>query len=233
MADLALIEDDKRLTALLGSYLSSRGYSVKVAHDGISGMRLVYSSHPNLVILDLNLPGHSGWEVLERIREMSDVPVIILTSQNEEESEVRGFAQGADDFVAKPFSFAALAARIAAVLNRTRDTGAAAQAQLAHGELRVDLVTKRLWSNHKQIPLTPTEYKLLVALMQQAGKVVLLEDLIRETWGEDYLDDVGYVRRYVRSLRIKLEPAGSTFSYIHNVRGFGYRFQATNNLTAD
>lgn len=233
MADLALIEDDKRLTQLLGGYLSSRGYSVKIAHDGIAGMQLVYASRPNLVLLDLNLPGHHGWEVLERIRELSDVPVIILTSQTEEEAEVRGFAQGATDFVVKPFSFAALAARIAVTLNRARGNGADTQTILAHGELRVDLITKRLWRNHTHIHLTPTEFRLLVALMREVGKVVLLEDLIRASWGEEYLDDVGYVRRYIRSLRSKLEPDGSDVIYIHNVRGFGYRFQMTNRAHSD
>lgn len=233
MADLALIEDDRRLTTLLGGYLSNRGYNVKIAHDGVTGMRLVYSSRPHLVLLDLNLPGHQGWEVLERIREMSDVPVIILTAQTEEEAEVRGFAQGADDFVAKPFSFAALAARIAAVLNRARSGSFDAQSVLAHGELRVDLVTKRLWRNQQHIHLTPTEFKLLVALMRESGKVVALEELIRATWGEEYLDDVGYVRRYIRSLRNKIEPVGSSVIYIHNVRGFGYRFQVTNRTHTD
>lgn len=233
MADLALIEDDRRLTQLLGGYLSGRGYSVKIAHDGIAGMRLVYASRPNLVLLDLNLPGHHGWEVLERIRELSDVPVIILTSQTEEEAEVRGFAQGATDFVVKPFSFAALAARIAVTLNRAWGNSADTQTILAHGELRVDLVTKRLWCNHTHIHLTPTEFRLLVALMREVGKVVLLEDLIRASWGEEYLDDVGYVRRYIRSLRSKLEPDGSSVTYIHNVRGFGYRFQMASRTRSD
>lgn len=226
MTELALIEDDRHLTALLSGYLNNCGYQVMVAHDGVTGMKLVYSRRPSLVLLDLNLPGHNGWEVLERIRDLSDVPVIVLTAQGEEEYELRGFAQGADDFVAKPFSFAALAARISAVLNRAGGNGNLASSQFAFGELRIDLLARRVWCNQKQLHLTPTEFKLLATLMRQTGKVVTSEALIEETWGEAYLDDVGCIRRCISAIRRKLEAESTAFTYIHNERGIGYRFQA-------
>lgn len=232
MTELALIEDDRHLTALLAGYLNSRGYRVLVAHDGPTGMKLVYARRPSLVLLDLNLPGYNGWEVLERIRDMSDVPVIVLTAQGEETFELRGFAQGADDFVAKPFSFAALAARIAAVLSRAGGSGGGAPSLFAFGDLRVDLLAKRVWCNQKQVHLTPTEFKLLAALVRQAGKVITSETLIEETWGEAYLDDVGCIRRCISAIRRKLEAEDATFTYIHNERGVGYRFQAVRSSSA-
>lgn len=225
MIDLLLIDDDKSLTDLLGAYLRERGYNVIVAHDGAEGLRKAHATQPALVILDVSMPMRSGWFVLERIRELSDVPVLMVTAHNEEENILRGFALGADDYVTKPFSFAELVARISAILNRIRRAESNQQAVQVFGELTVDLSDKRVWRGNEMIHLTPTEFKLLAILIRQAGRVVTQEELVREAWGEEYLEDVGYVRRYVWHLRRKLEVDPDNPHYIHNDRGYGYRFE--------
>lgn len=225
MPDLLLIDDDKSLTELLGNYLTNQGYSVKSAHDGLEGIRLFFESRPALVVLDVTMPRREGWGVLERLREMSSVPVIMLTARNEEENVLRGFSLGADDYVTKPFSFAQLAARISAVLNRAQSSLTDAETHLNQGNLTLDTFTKRVWRGNELIPLTPTEFKLLLALMRQTGKVITPEALVKEVWGEQYMDELGYVRRYIWHLRKKIEPDPENPRYIHNERGFGYRFQ--------
>ena len=227
MTDLLLIDDDNHLTELLSHYLSERGYHVSVAHDGADGLRLVHATQPALVILDVSMPVRNGWFVLERIRELSTVPVLMVTANSEEENILRGFALGADDYIAKPFSFAELVARIHAVLNRVSRTEAAAQqAVQVFGDLTVDLTDKRVWRGGDLIHLTPTEFKLLAVLIRQAGRVVTQEELVRQAWGEQYLEDIGYVRRYVWHLRRKIEPDPDHPRYIHNARGYAYRFEA-------
>lgn len=225
MIDLLLIDDDTKLTELLGGFLRERGYSLRIANNGADGLKQFFADEPNLVVLDVSMPERSGWFVLKRIRELSSVPVIMITAHNEEEDVLRGFEFGADDYVAKPFSFAELAARVMAVLNRANSAAAAAQTVLTFGDLTVDMTDKRVWRGSETIHLTPTEFKLLEVLVRHAGRVVTQEELIRQTWGEQYMDDIGYVRRYVWHLRKKIEPDPNNPLYIHNDRGYGYRFQ--------
>jgi DNA-binding response OmpR family regulator len=231
MSRLLLIDDDPALTELLGDYLHDQGYEVEMAHDGDEGLRAFFSTRPELVILDVTMPNRDGWQTLERIRELADTPVIMLTARDEEVFILRGFKLGADDYVTKPFSFAELAARVASVLKRHRSAGRgdaeeAAAGILRQGDLMVDLVAKRVWRGEELLHLTPTEFKLLTALMRRPGEVLLPQELVREVWGEAYLSDVGYVRRYIWHLRKKIEPDPNQPRYIYNEHGFGYRFQA-------
>ncbi|MBE2238990.1 MAG: response regulator transcription factor [Caldilineaceae bacterium] len=224
MIDLLLIDDDANLTELLGNYLGDRGYAVRIAHNGAEGVRMVHAYQPALVVLDVSMPVRDGWYVLQRIRELSTVPVLMVTAQTEEENVLRGFALGADDYVAKPFSFAELTARITAVLNRVSRTEAVQSVEI-YGELTIDLTDKRVWRGGELIHLTPTEFKLLAVLIRQAGHVISQEELVRQAWGEQYLEDIGYVRRYVWHLRRKIELDPNNPRYIHNDRGYGYRFE--------
>jgi two-component system KDP operon response regulator KdpE len=224
--DLLLIDDDRALTELLGNYLRERSYNVTVAHDGAEGLRMVHAIQPALVILDVSMPVRNGWFVLERVRELSTVPVLMVTAHSEEENILRGFALGADDYIAKPFSFAELVARVTAVLNRVSRSETNNQAVQIFGDLTVDLSEKRVWRGGAPIHLTPTEFKLLAVLIRQVGRVVTQEELVRQAWGEEYLEDVGYVRRYVWHLRRKIELDLDHPHYIHNDRGYGYRFEA-------
>ena len=227
MAKLLLIDDDISLTELLSDYLQNSGNAVYVAHDGQEGLRRFFTIQPDLVVLDVTMSERDGWDVLERIRELSTTPVIMLTARDEELHILRGFSLGADDYVTKPFSFAQLTARVQAVLNRAGQLTKDDATELRQGDLLVDLTAKRVWRGDEWIHLTPTEFKLLVTLMRRAGQVVTPEELVSEVWGEQYTEDIGYVRRYIWHLRKKVEPDPENPQYIHNVRGFGYRFQVT------
>ncbi len=227
MSTILLIDDDASLTDLLAEYLREQGHAVHVAGDGQKGLRIFFEQKPDLVILDVTMPKMDGWETLKRIREMSRAPVILLTARDEEPNVLRGFSLGADDYVTKPFSFAQLGARVKAVLARA--SGAAASSErLEAGALKVDLASRRVTRDGELIPLTPTEFKLLTALMRRAGEVISPEELVREVWGPQYANEIGFVRRYVWHLRQKVEKDPENPEYIHNERGFGYRFEAGN-----
>ncbi len=226
MPELLLIDDDQNLTELLSSFLVNQGYTIRVARDGVDGLRKLFAQAPDLVVLDVTMPQRDGWETLERIREVSDLPVVMLTARDEESAVLRGFSLGADDYVIKPFSFAQLAARIRAVLARTVQQVADTENFIQGGDLKIDLRTRQLWRGDQQIALTPTEFKLLVTLMRRAGEVVSPDKLVREVWGPQYAGEVSHVRRYIWHLRKKIELDPDIPVYIHNERGFGYRFDA-------
>ena len=222
MPEILLIDDDANLNELFGEYLRGQGMSVRTALNGRDGLRLVYERKPDLVVLDVNMPIKDGWETLKSLREVSDIPVIMLTAHSDEPDVLRGFSLGADDYVPKPFSFAQLAARIKAVLGRGKS---AAEDYLKVGDLEVNLRTYQVKRGEVLLDLTPTEFKLLVALMRRSGQVVSPEELVREVWGPQYREEIGYARRYIWHLRRKVEVDPENPRYIHNERGFGYRFQ--------
>ena len=225
MPEILLIDDDENLTELLGEYLAGQGFAARAAGDGREGLRALFERKPDLIALDVTMPNKDGWETLARIREVSDAPVIMLTARGEEADVLRGFSLGADDYVTKPFSFAQLAARIKAVLARG-GRGESNEGRLVGGDLEVDLSARRVTRGGEPLTLTPTELKLLVTLMRRAGEVVSPDELVRDVWGPQYADEIGHVRRYVWHLRRKIEPDPEHPRYIHNERGYGYRFQA-------
>ncbi len=221
-----LIDDDRSLLRLLGRYLESSGYTVITAENGLQGLRKLYSERPDLVVLDVMMPHMDGWETLRRIREMTDVPVIMLTVKGEEPDKLKGFRMGVDDYVTKPFSFAELAARIGAILQRTgREGDRARPPRLQVGDLVLDRQARVVIRGDKTIELTPTEFKLLSVLMERAGKLLSPDELVTAVWGPDYADATGYIRRYIWHLRQKIEPDPANPRYILNERGFGYRFR--------
>jgi two-component system KDP operon response regulator KdpE len=225
MTDLLVIDDDKGLTQLLGDFLSGQGYSVRTSENGKLGLRAMYERQPEMVLLDVTMPEKDGWETLKRIREVSNVPVIMLTARGDETDILHGFSLGADDYVTKPFSFAQLSARMRAVLGRSGQDNAAENKFSADG-LELDIRLKRVWRDGQPVALTPTEFKLLATLMRHAGDVVSPKDLVKEVWGAQYSSEIGNVRRYVWHLRQKIERDPENPRYIHNDRGFGYRFGA-------
>lgn len=224
MTSILLIDDDQNLSSLLGEYLRDQGYSIYSAADGKKGIRAFFEHRPDLVLLDVTMPLKDGWETLKQIRELSQTPIIMLTARSEEIEVLRGFSLGADDYVSKPFSFAQLGARVRAVLSRTGGTPATGFEQMAWGDLVVDLATRRVTRNGDILVLTPTEFKLLVALMRRQGEVLSPEELVKEVWGSQYKEEIGFVRRYIWHLRRKVECDPENPQYIHNERGFGYRF---------
>ncbi|NOZ00107.1 MAG: response regulator transcription factor [Chloroflexi bacterium] len=232
MPALLLIDDDKGLTQLLSEYLIGQGFTVRIAENGRLGLRAMFERHPDLILLDVTMPEKDGWETLQRIREVSDQPVIMLTARGDESDILKGFSQGADDYVTKPFSFAQLTARIRAVLARSAQGGAPGEGTLSAGGLKVDLSLKRVWRDGEILSLTPTEFKLLVALMRREKEVVSPEDLVREVWGAQYANETGHVRRYIWHLRQKVELDPENPRYIHNERGYGYRFETSDSSSA-
>jgi two-component system, OmpR family, KDP operon response regulator KdpE len=223
MTDLLIIDDDKGLSQLLDEFLSGHGYSVRTVENGKLGLRAMYERQPGIILLDVTMPEKDGWETLKRIREVSNVPVIMLTARGDEADILHGFSLGADDYVTKPFSFAQLSARMHAVLGRSVQENAADN-KLSAGGLEVDIRLKRVWRDGEPLTLTPTEFKLLVTLMRRAGDVVSPKDLVKEVWGAQYANEVGHVRRYVWHLRQKIERDPENPRFIFNDRGFGYRF---------
>ncbi len=223
MTNLLIIDDDKGLDQLLSEYLTGQGYSVRAAENGKVGLRAMYERQPDMILLDVTMPDKDGWETLRRIREISNLPVIMLTARGDEADILQGFSLGADDYVTKPFSFAQLSARIHAVLNRAAQENRG-ESKLSADGLEVDMRLKRVWRDGQPMALTPTEFKLLVTLMHHAGDVVSPKDLVKEVWGAQYASEIGHVRRYIWHLRQKIEPDPENPRYIYNDRGFGYRF---------
>lgn len=227
MAVLLLIDDDQDLLQLLSEFMTRQGYTVYTADGGREGLRVFYTHHPDLIVMDVSMPEKDGWETLKAMREMSNVPVIMLTARTDETDVLRGFSLGADDYVNKPFSFAQLLARIHAVLGRAGHDTSEDNGKLCAGQLEVNLSQRRVTLAGELVALTPTEFKLLVALMHRAGEVLTPEELVRDVWGPQYANEIGYVRRYIWHLRQKIEPDPEHTRYIHNDRGFGYRFSAS------
>jgi two-component system KDP operon response regulator KdpE len=224
MPTLLMIDDDKSLIKLLSEYLAEQGFSMRNAENGRLGLRAIFESQPEIILLDVTMPEKDGWETLQRIREVSEVPVIMLTARGDESDILKGFSLGADDYVTKPFSFAQLTARIRAVLTRSSQGSAHDEGILSAGDLKVDLGLKRVWRDGEILSLTPTEFKLLAALMRRQDEIVSPEGLVKEVWGAQYANEVGHVRRYIWHLRQKVEVDPENPRYIHNERGYGYRF---------
>jgi len=218
---ILLVDDDPTLSSLLGKFLQENNFEILHAANGPTGLRLAYNEHPDLVLLDVMMPGMDGWEVCSRLRELSDVPVIMLTAKAAEADKLRGFQLGVDDYVTKPYSFVELVARIQAVLGRVqkerKETG-----YIAHGDIVLNLEKYQATIAGRSLVLTPTEFRLLEALVRRKGRVASEDDLIREIWGGDRRDPA-LVRRYILMLRKKLESNPAAPVWIRTVRGFGYR----------
>jgi DNA-binding response OmpR family regulator len=220
-----IVDDDPNIRTALETFLRTAGYEPLAAANANEGLRLLYSERPALVLLDVVMPGMDGWEMASRIRELSDVPLIIISAKGEEADKLHGFQLGADDYVTKPFSLTELGARIGAVLSRaakaTRDHE---RRQFIFGDLTIDFDRHRVTRADKIIDLTPTEFRLLQVLVEKAGDAVPEATLHDSVWGNQHRQDAGYVRRYVWFLRQKLERDPQRPELIHTVRKFGYRF---------
>ena len=229
MARLLIIDDDLSLLELLGDYLGRLGHDVEELTDGSTALSRLDAATPDLVLLDVTMPGLDGWRILGRIRAVSRVPVIMLTARADEPDVLRGFAGGADDYVTKPFSFAQLAARIGAVLERASPSPAPDASVLRAADLEVDVDRHRVLRAGELVELTPTEFSILVMLIREHGRVLSARQMVTVVWGAEYADDTGYIRRYVWHLRQKLERDPHHPRYILNERSVGYRFSEEGN----
>lgn len=221
-----VIDDDVEVASLVKVWLEKHDYEVEVANDGLSGLRQLYRTRPDLVILDVAMPRMDGWEVCRRIRELDDVPIVMLTARAEMASRVRGFDLGVDDYVTKPFELPELLARVRAILRRSRVLRAEDEAErvFSQGDLVVDLEAHRVTVAGRTVDLSPTEFRLLSFLIQNRGRVVSHSQILSNVWGPEYRDQISYVKLYVRYLREKIEANPSDPVYITTERGFGYRF---------
>jgi len=220
-----IVDDDAPIRAALEIHLRAAGYQPIGAAGAADGLRLLYNEHPDLVLLDVVMPGMDGWEMAARIRELSDVPLIIISGKDAETDKLRGFRLGADDYVVKPFSLAELGARIEAVLARAaRAAQPRDRQQHTFGDLHVDFDQHRVTRGGQLVDLTPTEFRLLRALIEKAGDAISEAQLHETVWDEPLSNNAGYVRRYIWFLRQKLEPDPAHPRLIHTIRKFGYRF---------
>ncbi len=223
-----LVDDDVRLTDAVARYLKRDGYDVLVAHDGPTAIEAARSKHPDLIVLDVMMPRIDGWEVCRRVRETSNVPIIMLTARANETDRVLGLRMGADDYVDKPFSLKELEARIEAVLRRT-NLAPAVEDDCLYDDGRLRLLSDGMLAlrDGEAISLTATERRLLFALAERAGRVMAPSQILQQVWGPEYEGQSDYVKLYIWRLRQKLEPDPADPIYILTERGLGYRFAPT------
>ena len=216
-----VIDDEPQIRKLLKVSLGAHGYDV---HESMSGMDSVVQAadiKPDLVILDLGLPDIDGKEVVRRLREWSDVPILILTARDQEKEKIDALDAGADDYITKPFSMGELLARMRVSVRRSAHVGEDPVIQC--GDLSIDLAQRRIMVDAQEIKLTPTEYDIMKILAQNAGKVLTHRQLLKAVWGDTYSDDTHYIRVYIGQLRRKIEPNPTQPRYIVTESGVGYR----------
>jgi two-component system KDP operon response regulator KdpE len=224
---ILVVDDEERMARFIRLNLEHDGFQVIEAYNGMDAIQEIREKMPDLVLLDVMLPDIDGFEVLKMIREVSAIPVIMLTAKGEEDDRVRGLELGADDYVTKPFSPREMVSRIRAVLRRNE---AASVSTHTHGlievdeRLKLDFSRREVWVEGELVKLRPTEYRLLYHLVQNAGWVMTYDQLLSKVWGYEYRDEPHYVRLYINYLRQKLEEDPANPKYILTERGVGYRF---------
>lgn len=222
-----VVDDDRAIVEAItiGLQFQWRDAEVYAGGDGDEGLRMFLDLAPDVILLDVNMPYMSGYEVLQKIREVSDAPVLMLTARGDEMSKVRGLEMGADDYLVKPFSHLELFARIKAVLRRSElPAPVSAAPSFTSGDIAINFDAHELSVKGEAVKLTPTEYKLLYQLVRNAGRVLPFEMLLGKVWGDEYRGDLDYLKTYVSRLRKKLGDNADDPIYILTERGVGYRF---------
>jgi DNA-binding response OmpR family regulator len=220
-----VIDDDADIRGLVVELLERAGLSVEQAEDGRSGLRALHKTPPDLVVLDVSMPDLDGWQTLERIRDLSEVPVLMLTARGEELERVRGLQAGADDYVVKPFGRQELVARVQALLRRGGREAAQQQERYVDDRLRIDFAQRAVTFDGAAVSLTPLEFKLLAAFVRHPRQVLSRDQLLELVWGDAYGVSGDQVKLYVGYLRRKLSPEDAAAAPIETVRGFGYRYK--------
>jgi DNA-binding response OmpR family regulator len=221
---ILLIDDDPGLLAVLKLGLEREGYAVTTAKSGEEGLRQAYEVHPDLIILDLMMADMDGWTACERLRQVSDVPIIILTARSSKKDAVKGLSLGADDYLTKPCSFDELKTRIRALLRRRDRSGENPDAVYDDGTLRVDLRDGTVTRRGEQVNLTPTESRLLINLISEKGQIVPHKELLTRVWGPEYATELNYLGVYITYLRRKIEDNPHAPRYIRTRWKMGYYF---------
>ena len=222
---ILVVDDEERMVRFIRMNLEHDGFLVGEAFNGKQAVQKLRDMTPDLILLDVMMPDMNGFDVLEIVREISNVPVIMLTAKGEEDDRVRGLELGADDYVTKPFSPRELVSRVKAVLRRTEGVSGSMHGLLEIDErLKIDFDRREVWLEGKTVRLRPTEYRLLFHLVQNAGWVVSHDQLLAKVWGSEYNNEPHYVRLYINYLRQKLEKDPANPKYILTERAVGYRF---------
>lgn len=229
MASVLVVDDEADIRSLVRELLERAGHDVTEAGDGNEGLRAFFSSRPDLVVLDVSMPGLDGWGTLQRIRELSDVPVVMLTAQAQELAKVRGLRGGADDYITKPFGRQELLARVEANLRRQR-SDADVPEPYGDGFVTIDFAQRAVEVAGAPLSLTPLEFRMLAAFVRNSNQVLSHEQLLELVWGDARNAERDQVKLYVGYLRRKLGAPAGEESPIETVRGFGYRYRPPANL---
>ena len=232
MTLILLVDDEPLITDSLTYSLQREGFEVEAVADGLSAIEAVERINPDLIVLDLMLPDISGFEVCRRLRTTTSTPVIMLTARGEEIDRVLGLEVGADDYLAKPFSFRELLARIQATLRRVALDRQSSEAQpMSLRQLSLDPIARRVFKDEKELQLSAREFDLLEILMKNAGRAMSRDDLLKLVWGDEWVGDSRTLDVHIRWLRLKIEDDPASPKYIQTVRGYGYRFAGPEELS--
>ncbi|SFR09247.1 response regulator transcription factor [Desulfoscipio geothermicus] len=223
---ILIADDEEKIRQIVKKYLEKEGFSVLECVDGLEAIQAFTKHAPDLVILDIMMPGADGWEVCRELRKTSKVPIIMLTAREDEVDRVLGLEMGADDYVVKPFSPRELMARVKAVLRRLNDRNLGEKENILSFEgLTINLDARKVTINDKEIILTPKEFDILYFLAKSSGKAYSRDHILLSVWGDDYFGDTRTVDTHINRLREKLAKANNKINYINTVWGVGYKFE--------
>lgn len=223
---ILLIDDDPEFLKLTSLIFEKAGAQVFTAQDGLEGISKMFTHRPNLIILDVMMPGQNGFEVCQRIRQITKTPLIMLTALNNEKEILQGLEVGADDFLTKPFNSEILLARARLIMRRSEQSDhRKATLNYDDGRLKIDVEKHRVFVRNHRLKLTPVEFRLLVYLTRNTGRVLTFNEILRNVWGSEYQGSDDYVHVYISHLRSKIEPDAKKPRYIFSVHGVGYIFE--------
>ncbi len=231
MPRILIVDDERLIVDSLTYSLRQEGFDVESVEDGISALEAVKKSSPEIIVLDVMLPGMNGIEVCRQLRTFSSVPVIMLTARSDEIDRILGLEIGADDYLVKPFSFRELLARIHALLRRVAlDQKVDTSQPIVVGPLQLDVMARRVFLNGKEVQVSAREFDLLLTLMTNVGQAMSRENLLNKIWGADWVGDTRTLDVHIRWLRLKIEDDPASPRFIQTVRGYGYRFAGPEEL---
>ncbi len=222
---ILIVDDEVSILKFLRSNLEDRGYAVISASNGEEALHTIEKELPDLIVLDVMMPKMDGFEVCRRLREWSQIPIIMLSARGDEKDKVKCLDLGADDYIVKPFGASELMARVSAVLRRTKTADISpVRSSIASGDLTINFAKRRITRAGTEVKLTPIEYALIQELAVNSGKVLTHTHLLNKVWGPEYRDEREYLHVFVRRLRSKLEPDPDNPTYILTISGVGYQF---------
>lgn len=220
-----IIDDDADLRQLASLLFKRVGAQVFTAQDGLDGISKLFTCDPSLVVLDVVMPEVNGYEICRRIRQVSDIPIIMLTSLNQEKDMLDGLESGADDYLVKPFSADVLIARAKTILRRSKKVSTRTNYDFNHGRLSIDIDRRQVLVDQKRMKLSPIEFRLIAYLARHPGKVLTFDHILTNVWGSEYRGSMDYVHVYISHLRNKIEENPKNPRYILTVHGIGYMFE--------